>query len=137
MTGNRRRDTAPEMQVRRLLHASGLRYRVDVRPLPELRRRADLVFRGIRLAVFIDGCYWHGCPEHGTTPRTNREYWSSKVAANRRRDEDTNLRLTEAGWHVARYWEHEPPADVALEVQRLVMRRQAAGARQRPPPSAD
>ena len=113
MRGNRRRDTAPELAVRRLLHAAGLRYRVDAQPLAGLRRRADIVFRRRRLAVFIDGCYWHGCPEHGTTPSTNRDYWSSKVAANRARDEDTNARLTDAGWQVARYWEHEPPAAVA------------------------
>lgn len=120
MSGNRRRDTAPEMKVRRLLHAAGLHYRVDVQPLPGLRRRADIVIRRLRLAVFIDGCYWHGCPQHGTTPSTNREYWSSKVAANRRRDDDTNSRLAEAGWHFARFWEHEDPAEVVAAVLQLV-----------------
>jgi DNA mismatch endonuclease (patch repair protein) len=120
MTGNRRRDTNPEVQVRRHLHAAGLRYRVDVKPLPDLRRRADVVFRSLRLAIFIDGCYWHGCPLHGTTPRTNQEYWSAKVAANRKRDEDTNHQLQAAGWQVQRYWEHEPPDAVASHVMRVV-----------------
>jgi DNA mismatch endonuclease (patch repair protein) len=138
MVGNRRRDTRPELKVRQLLHGAGLRYRIDVQPLPGLRRRADVVFRSLRVAVFIDGCYWHSCPEHGTTPRTNREYWSAKVAANRLRDEDTNVRLAEAGWCVARYWEHEPPEDVAADVIRIIRERRAAGAdRQRPPLSND
>ena len=137
MRGNRRRDTAPELAVRRLLHAAGLRYRVDVQPLPGLRRRADVVFTRQKLAVFIDGCYWHGCPDHGTTPSTNREYWSSKVAANRRRDDDTNQRLQEAGWRVARYWEHEGPDTVAADVIRLVREARAAGASGRPPLDSD
>lgn len=124
MQGNRRRDTAPEIAVRRLLHAAGMRYRVDVQPLPELRRRADVVFRRQRVAVFIDGCYWHGCPEHGTTPRTNPEYWSAKVAANRARDADTDVRLSDAGWLAARYWEHVSPEDVAAEIIEEVRRRQ-------------
>jgi DNA mismatch endonuclease (patch repair protein) len=122
MQGNRRRDTAPELAVRRLLHASGCRYRVDIQPLPDLRRRADIVFTRQKIAVFIDGCYWHGCPVHGSTPQTNSEYWSSKVAANRARDADTNARLSEAGWHAARYWEHEQPSAVAADVLRLLAR---------------
>lgn len=122
MKGNRRRDTAPELAVRRLLHAAGLRYLVDAQPLPGLRRKADVVFRRQRIAVFIDGCYWHGCPEHGTTPTTNREYWTAKVAANRARDLDTDARLTEAGWQPVRFWEHEPPAEVASQVLRLLGR---------------
>lgn len=127
MMGNRRRDTAPEVAVRQRLHAAGLRYRVDIQPLPDLRRRADVVFPRLRLAVFIDGCYWHGCPTHGTTPRVNQEYWSAKVSANRQRDTDTNLRLEEAGWHVRRYWEHQPPDAVASDIIRLVaeLRRQS------------
>lgn len=120
MRGNRRRDTAPEMAVRRLLHAEGLRYRIDYQPVPTLRRRADVVFTKRRLAVFIDGCYWHGCPAHGSLPSTNRDYWASKIAANRLRDEDTTLRLTDAGWEVARYWEHESPIDIAADVVRRV-----------------
>jgi DNA mismatch endonuclease (patch repair protein) len=137
MTANRRRDTKPELQVRRLLHAAGLRYRVDMQPLPALRRRADVVFRGQRLAVFIDGCYWHGCHLHGTLPATNREYWSSKVAANRRRDEDTNRQLADSGWRVARYWEHESPADVAADVIRIVAELRSWHLTMRGPPLGD
>jgi DNA mismatch endonuclease (patch repair protein) len=107
MQGNRRRDTKPELAVRRLLHAAGYRYRVDYQPLPELRRRADIVFTRQRVAVFIDGCYWHGCPEHGTLATTNAPYWSAKISANKRRDEDTGATLATAGWLVLRFWEHE------------------------------
>ena len=138
MRGNRRRDTAPELAVRRRLHAAGLRYRVDVQPLAGLRRRADIVFTRQRLAVFIDGCYWHGCPEHVSTPTTNGEYWSAKVAANRRRDADTNARLAAAGWRVARYWEHEAPEAVADDIRRILREMERAPATpQGPAPSAD
>jgi DNA mismatch endonuclease (patch repair protein) len=87
-----------------------------------------VVFRRQRVAVFIDGCYWHGCPEHGTTPLTNTGYWSAKVAANQARDRDTEMRLAEAGWLSARYWEHDDPAAVAADVRRLVNDRRAADA---------
>ena len=110
MVANRRRDTAPEMAIRRLAHAAGLRYRVDTRPLPELNRRADMVFAQAKVAVFIDGCYWHGCSEHGTTSQTNPEYWSVKIAGNRQRDTDTDRRLLAAGWQSVRVWEHVDPA---------------------------
>jgi len=116
MQGNRSRDTAPEIAVRRIIHAAGLRYRVDIRPLPELRRTADIVFTRKRIAVFIDGCFWHACPEHYVVPRTNVEYWSPKIERNLARDADTNQRLRDAGWTVLRYWEHEPAADVALRI---------------------
>lgn len=120
MQGNRRRDTSPELALRRLLHAAGLRYRVDARPLKDLNRRADLVFYGRRVAVFVDGCYWHGCPEHGTVAQTNAAYWASKIGRNRERDADTNRRLREAGWTVVRVWEHEDPAIAAERVQALL-----------------
>lgn len=129
MLGNRRRDTQPEMAVRRLVHAAGLRYRVDSRPVPELNRRADLVFVTARVAVFIDGCYWHGCSEHGTTARTNAEYWSQKIARNQERDADTDSRLRASGWEVIRAWEHENPTDVAGRVSEMVARRSS----RRPP----
>jgi DNA mismatch endonuclease, patch repair protein len=99
----------------------GLRYRVDVRPIAELRRRADIVFPKERVAVFVDGCFWHGCPEHATTPRANRSWWVEKLAANRRRDRDTDRRLTEAGWTVSRFWEHEDPLEVATRIRALVL----------------
>ncbi|MFJ2754937.1 very short patch repair endonuclease [Nocardioides sp. NPDC087217] len=116
MQGNRRRDTKPELAVRRLVHAQGLRYRVDVRPIPDLNRRADLVFTRARVAVMIDGCYWHGCPDHGTRAKTNDEYWSAKIARNVERDRETNQLLSEAGWVVVRAWEHEDPALVCSRI---------------------
>ena len=116
MQAIRSRDTAPERLVRRLVHAQGLRYRVAARPLPDLRRTADLVFRPVKVAVFIDGCYWHGCPEHYVPPKTNSGYWSGKVARNMARDVDTNQRLRDAGWTVLRFWEHESPDGCALKI---------------------
>jgi len=111
MQANRGRDTGPELALRRMLHARGLRYRVD-HALPfDRRRRADIVFTRARVAVFVDGCFWHGCPEHGTTPRTNSTFWAAKIARNRARDADTDARLAEAGWTVLRFWEHEDVED--------------------------
>lgn len=115
MLSNRRRDTAPELQVRRLLHAAGLRYRVDYAPLGG-RRRADIVFTRRRVAVFIDGCFWHGCPQHATLPKTNSDYWLPKLERNIERDRAIDALLRDAGWTVLRYWEHESPADVAQAV---------------------
>jgi DNA mismatch endonuclease (patch repair protein) len=120
MQGNRRRDTKPELAVRRAVHALGFRYRVDERPLPDLNRRADLVFPRAKVAVFVDGCYWHGCPEHGTTVKTNAAYWAPKIRRNRDRDADTDARLAEAGWTVVRIWEHEDPALAAKTIATAV-----------------
>ncbi len=117
------RDTQPELALRRLLHASGLRYRVDRAPLPGLRRRADIVFGPTKVAVFVDGCFWHGCPQHGTSPRTNSAYWSAKLQRNRARDLDTDAQLTGAGWLVVRAWEHEEPSEVCVRVQAVVAAR--------------
>ena len=100
-----------------------LRYLVDARPLPHLNRRADLVFTRARVAVFVDGCYWHGCPEHGTNARANADYWASKIAANIARDRDTDQRLETAGWTVVRAWEHQDADDVALAVVSVVRER--------------
>ncbi|WP_371603738.1 very short patch repair endonuclease [Streptomyces sp. NBC_01220] len=116
MQAIRSRDTQPERLIRRLVHANGLRYRVAARPLPDLRRTADLVFRPAKVAVFIDGCYWHGCPEHYVAPKTNPGYWSDKVARNMARDRDTDQRLTEAGWLVLRFWEHQSSDACALAI---------------------
>lgn len=117
MRGNARRDTKPELAVRRLVHASGLRYRVDFAPLSEMRRRkADLVFTRAKVAVFVDGCFWHGCPRHYRKATTNADYWVAKVRANQARDTSTDLALSESGWTVLRFWEHEQPDEVARKV---------------------
>ncbi|MFD4760428.1 very short patch repair endonuclease [Streptomyces sp. NPDC058439] len=123
MQAIRSRDTQPERLIRRLVHANGLRYRVAARPLPDLRRTADLVFRPAKVAVFIDGCYWHGCPEHYAAPKTNQGYWSDKVARNVARDRDTDQRLTEAGWLVLRFWEHQDSDACALAIVDAVRER--------------
>lgn len=117
MRGNRGRDTGPERELRALLHASGLRYRVSSRPLPDLRRTADVVFPKAQVAVFVDGCYWHGCPEHHRPATRNAEFWRTKIAGNRRRDAETNQALADQGWTVVRCWEHEDPAVVAEHVR--------------------
>lgn len=116
----RRRDTKPEMAVRRLLHARGLRYRVDWSPLPGIRRRADLVFSRARVVVYVDGCFWHGCPVHGTWPRANAAWWREKIEANRKRDADTDEELRRHGWTVVRLWEHEDPEVGAAAVVRAL-----------------
>ncbi|MGW7550759.1 very short patch repair endonuclease [Streptomyces rimosus] len=122
MQAIRSRDTKPEQLIRRLVHAQGLRYRVAARPLADLRRTADMVFRPAKVAVFIDGCYWHGCPEHYVPPKTNPGYWSDKVARNMARDRDTDQQLIEAGWTILRFWEHESPSDCALKIASTVSR---------------
>ena len=123
MRANRRRDTSPELAVRRLLHAAGLRFRVDL-PLRDGGGRAvrpDIVFTRRRIAIFIDGCFWHGCPEHGRKPGgANEGYWGAKIARNRERDAEHVARLTTAGWHVMRFWEHDDPAVVAQDILRAV-----------------
>lgn len=130
MQANRSRDTKPELEVRHLLHAAGLRYRVHFQPLADVRRRADIVFTRQRLAVFIDGCFWHGCPEHGrATFNHNVAYWPEKISTNQARDIDTSERLRAAGWAVMRFWVHESAPDVAAAIERAV--RGAAS----PPPS--
>jgi len=125
MQGNKRRDTRPETAIRSAVHRRGLRYRVDDQPLPRLRRRADLVFRSTKVAVFVDGCLWHGCPEHCRVPETHNEYWSEKIARNVRRDRDTNQRLQEAGWLPLRVWEHDDPEEAADRVEKAVARRRS------------
>jgi len=118
MQRQRVRDTSAEVALRRHLHARGLRYRVHQRPLPELRRTADVVFRRQRVAVFVDGCFWHGCPEHGRREhRVNGWYWPAKIERNRRRDAETTELLEAAGWRVVRVWEHEPADEAADRVQ--------------------
>lgn len=110
MKGNRRRDTQPELALRRLLHADGYRYRVDFAPWSNKRRRADIVFTRWRLAVFIDGCFWHGCPEHA-------DYWGPKLARNMERDAETTAIAQAEGWEVLRIWEHVPAEQAARLIE--------------------
>jgi DNA mismatch endonuclease, patch repair protein len=118
MQATRRTDTAPELALRRELHRRGLRYRVDYPVLP--RRRADVAFPRQRVAVFVDGCFWHSCPDHGTQAKANAEWWRAKLEANVERDRDTDARLAAAGWTVVRAWEHEPVPEVADVVTRAL-----------------
>ncbi|MCP3756225.1 very short patch repair endonuclease [Streptomyces sp. TBY4] len=110
------RDTAPEMLVRRLLHASGVRYRLQVKVPGMPRRTMDIAFPGRRIAVFIDGCFWHGCPQHATSPKANSDWWRVKLERNRARDLETTAHLEDEGWLVLRFWEHELPDAVAARV---------------------
>lgn len=120
MQSNKSRNTGPELRLRSELHRRGLRYFVDRAPIKGVRRRADIVFPRMKVAVFVDGCFWHGCPEHHTLSKTNSEYWAAKVATNRTRDRDTDVRLGEAGWTVLRIWEHEAVCAAADRIEALV-----------------
>jgi DNA mismatch endonuclease (patch repair protein) len=120
MQGNKRRDTKPELRIRSALFRLGLRFRVDRRPVVAIAGRADVVFSRRRIAVFVDGCYWHGCPIHYVAPSTNTDYWSAKVEGNQRRDERTTSALIDVGWRVVRVWEHEEPGAVAETIACLV-----------------
>lgn len=120
MSRQRSQDTKAEWSLRRVLHARGLRYRVHA-VLPGLpRRRADVLFPRQRVAVFVDGCFWHGCPDHKTFPKSNAVWWAAKLARNVERDRETNAHLTDLGWNVIRIWEHEDPESGADRVQAAV-----------------
>jgi DNA mismatch endonuclease, patch repair protein len=121
------RDTSAELRIRKQLHAKGLRYSVDAKPLRDSSRRADLVFRKAKVAVFVDGCFWHGCPEHATWPKANKEFWRIKLLANRARDADTNNTLRSRGWSVIRVWEHDDPERAARKITQLVRARVKSG----------
>lgn len=111
MSRHPRRDTGPELALRRLLHAGGYRYRV-VYPVPGLPRRSiDIAFTRAKVAVFVDGCFWHGCPDHRQVPAANNTWWAEKLQKNRARDVATTSHLTQAGWIVLRFWEHTPTAE--------------------------
>lgn len=103
--------------MRSELHRRGWRYRVDVRPERDLRTRADLVFPSRRVAVYVDGCFWHGCPDHYTTPATRGAWWDEKIATNRRRDKLATSGLAERGWSVVRVWEHQSTKDAVAAVE--------------------
>lgn len=137
MERQKRRDTKPEISLRSALHRRGLRFRVDRRIIPGSRKRADIVFGPERLAIFVDGCFWHGCPEHGTWPKANPAWWRNKIEANRARDVATNRELADAGWSVLRFWAHEEvDAAVAAILDVLDHARTRRLARQRPPATA-
>lgn len=105
-----REGTGPELALRRILHRRGLRYRVNYSELPG---SPDIAFTRARLAVFVDGCFWHGCPRHGTMPKNNREWWRTKIERNRQRDAEKDEALREQGWVPIHVWEHEDPAEAA------------------------
>ncbi len=114
------RDTAPELAVRRELHRRGLRYRVGYRPEPGIRRVPDITFTRARVVVFIDGCFWHRCPKHGTMPAANGDWWQAKLARNVERDRETDRLFAEHGWRVLRFWEHENSMMVCDRVEQEV-----------------
>ncbi|MCX4400473.1 very short patch repair endonuclease [Streptomyces sp. NBC_01764] len=123
------KDTGVELAVRRLLHASGMRYRVEY-PVPGMpRRRIDVAFPRAKVAVLIDGCFWHGCPQHATQPKANADWWRTKLDRNMARDRETTEQLLAAGWIVLRFWEHEAPEAVAARIAEAVQRRRTADER--------
>lgn len=126
MSRNKGRNTRPELQLRSALHRVGLRFRIHRRDLPGA---PDIVFTSARVAVFVDGCFWHGCPIHGASPKTNEEFWASKLTRNKQRDREVDCQLAELGWNVIRIWEHEVRKDLSYVVtnmqQRLRNRRTA------------
>lgn len=112
-------DTGIEVELRRRLWRRGLRYRVHAQVIPGTRRKVDLVFPGAKVAVFVDGCFWHGCEEHYKAPATNATFWSEKIARNRKRDRDVEVALGKLGWTVLRYWEHEVEDDLSSVIDRI------------------
>ncbi|MFI9487334.1 very short patch repair endonuclease [Promicromonospora sp. NPDC052451] len=120
MSAARRKDTKPELDLRRVLHARGLRYRVTYRVPGKPRRTMDVAFTRTKVAVFVDGCFWHGCPEHATQPKANAGWWELKLRTNIERDIDTNQVLAAQGWTVLRFWEHEDPEQMADAIDVVV-----------------
>lgn len=132
MQRQRRTDTRPELALRRRVFAMGLRYRVDALVLPGSRRRADIVFAPAQVAVYLDGCFWHSCPVHGTQPKANAEWWATKLSRNTQRDRETDRLLADAGWVTVHVWEHEDPEEAASRVRDVVSGRRAQGSRRAP-----
>ena len=120
MQNQRRRDTSLELGLRRRLHALGYRYRVDYRPTKALRCRGDVVFTRKKVVVFVDGCFWHGCPTHATAPKNNAAWWQEKLTANVARDHRNTAALRDLGWTVVRIWEHEPAEEAVERVVRTL-----------------
>ncbi len=120
MEKQKQRDTGPEMKIRSIIHRAGFRFRTDYRPESSLKTRADIVFPRIKLAVFIDGCFWHSCPIHKTIPKSNTVWWQEKLEANRCRDRAADRALEEFGWTVIRIWEHEDPEQATQKISRIL-----------------
>lgn len=123
MKSQRQRDTKPEVMLRSTLHRAGYRYRVNIAPLPGMRGRADIAFPRIKVAVFVDGCFWHSCPQHGTLPKRNTTWWRLKLASNVMRDREVDERLHREGWEVIRIWEHEDTEEAAHRVAEVLEQR--------------
>lgn len=123
MQANRGVDSLIELRLRSMVHKAGLRYSIDKRPEPDLNRRADLVFRGAKVAVYVHGCYWHGCRWHYKEPKSNQKYWNQKIRRNRERDLETRKLLARRGWKVMVYWEHQDPSQYIDALVELVIRR--------------
>lgn len=120
MQAQKAKDTKPEVLLRKELHARGMRFRVGAKLPGPGRRTADIAWKGRRIAVFVDGCFWHGCPDHFVPPKSHPDWWQEKIQHNRDRDEDTTHALVNQGWTVIRIWEHVPPGDAADVVQEIV-----------------
>lgn len=123
MQANKSRDTKPELRLRSALHGMGLRYRVCSRPLPQLRRTVDVLFRPSRVAVEVRGCFWHGCPQHYRKPQRNEAYWQAKVQRNMVRDAEIEAALVAQGWELIVVWEHDCVEDAAEVIRQAVTRR--------------
>lgn len=123
MEAQRRKDTSPEVALRKMLFADGLRYRVNYKVPGAPRRTIDIAFPSRRVAVFIDGCFWHGCPQHGLAPKHNGDWWASKLAKNHERDVETTGLLESQGWTVLRFWEHEDLTEEAARVKSVIANR--------------
>lgn len=128
MRAQRTAGTSAEMAVRRALYARGYRYRVDFKLLPGERFRGDIVLTRHKVAVFLDGCFWHGCPAHGTIPKSNTQWWVDKIEGNRQRDQRASQLLVQAGWQVLRFWEHEPTDSIVTTIEHRLHRCESASA---------
>ena len=129
MQSNRSRDTRPEIELRSQLHKAGLRFRKHYRPIKGSRCEVDIAFTHWGVAIQLDGCFWHGCPQHATRPATNGEWWAAKLDGNVKRDRRTDETLSQAGWTVVRFWEHEPTEEVVFKIRELITNRKHAADR--------
>ena len=124
MANVRQKNTGAEIALRQALFGLGMRYRINFIVLKKPRRVADIAFPTKKIAIFVDGCFWHGCPLHASWPKRNSEFWEEKIRTNRHRDSDTNKRLQRKGWTVLRFWEHESPLEAAKVVAHVVTSKQ-------------